>query len=564
MIGLNCIFAGILFVAYVIKHNSLHGKVFVSLVFTVDTIFELIYCVFPLLYLASDNNNSILDLKSLGLLNEQNFFVLFQSLFAMFLLVKKCHNLMKDLNPSVIIKNYWKHQTKIDNTNNDNIPWIELSKVTQTSKRVSTRNRSATAIISGLQSIYNNQTDVLYRITINTQQYQTITNLKKQLASLYKQKMNLLTHAYDKPDNDKNDDVDNSDKASCVAKTSLASSDDIATNGHQTEMNRVASRSPTVAPKGDCGMNFNNLNDNVSEINTAVSDSVSGTNRNNNINHIRTQQRRRSVVLMFGIILISVGITLMAGCLSFINNDYYNKCVNIDSNSTWIIQHPELKHYKKYCNKKVVNLFNSDYPCNCRLFLVTRIYDHNSTNSIDITQSELEMSMIRYTNLEGIFIDGLVTINSNYNFTSDMFSNLNRLKVFGVINCEIHEFSDNVDKLSNLEVFVMRENISPFYMPFEQISKLSKLKILQIRTAVELLNTHLPTSICDLSEIRFFSLTSSYNLESIPLDCMAENWKKLSYFDVQGIYAMYVPLHCNLYIYIKLHTHMHINQHIAI
>ena len=67
----------------------MHGHFFVSILFTIDTIFEMLYSVFPLIYLTSNNGGKLsLNLRSLGILNEQNFFIFLQSLFALCMLFR--------------------------------------------------------------------------------------------------------------------------------------------------------------------------------------------------------------------------------------------------------------------------------------------------------------------------------------------------------------------------------------------------------------------------------------------------------------------------------------------
>ena len=95
-----------MFVSYVIWHGILHGKVFLALNFVIDTIFELLYCLFPLFSLTSNQN--IFDLTSLGSLNQQNGFIMIQSLVAMMMLVRKCIVSMNDLNPTTIATSHWR------------------------------------------------------------------------------------------------------------------------------------------------------------------------------------------------------------------------------------------------------------------------------------------------------------------------------------------------------------------------------------------------------------------------------------------------------------------------
>ena len=128
IVGCNCIFAGLLLIIYVLFHNVVYGIVFHSINALIDALFEILYTLFPLIYLTS--GNSIFDLRSLGLLKRQNWFILLQSLLAMIFLLNKCIQMTKYLNPSYIAKNYWNirlqsaiktKQTK--QTSSTKMPW---------------------------------------------------------------------------------------------------------------------------------------------------------------------------------------------------------------------------------------------------------------------------------------------------------------------------------------------------------------------------------------------------------------------------------------------------------
>ena len=105
IVGCNCIFAGLLLIIYAIFNNFIHGIVFHTINSLIDCVFEILYTLFPLIYLTS--GDSIFDLRSLGLLKRQNWFILLQSLVAMIFLLNKCIQMTKYLDPDYIAKNYW-------------------------------------------------------------------------------------------------------------------------------------------------------------------------------------------------------------------------------------------------------------------------------------------------------------------------------------------------------------------------------------------------------------------------------------------------------------------------
>ena len=124
------------------------------------------------------------------------------------------------------------------------------------------------------------------------------------------------------------------------------------------------------------------------------------------------------------------GVLILFFFLTFIENDYKNKCIDI-KDKTWLIKNPELRLYKDYCKRKVVNMF-SNYPCNCRQ-LYGRFAGADITSNISIPNEILELSLIKYNNLQGISIfkaDGYTyeyIENSSYYFTSEMFEDLVRI-----------------------------------------------------------------------------------------------------------------------------------------
>lgn len=121
IVGLNAIVAGILLIMYTLRHDTINGNVFIAIYFTVDAIFEFIYVLFPLLYLTSDDTNSIFSLKSLGLLKQQNSFFLVQSLFAIILLGRKCWRLLYSLDPNYIAKSFFQ---KLNSNTVVQRPWV--------------------------------------------------------------------------------------------------------------------------------------------------------------------------------------------------------------------------------------------------------------------------------------------------------------------------------------------------------------------------------------------------------------------------------------------------------
>ena len=125
IVGCNCICAGMMLIIYILFYNFVHGIVFYSLNSFVDSLVETMYTLFPLIYLTT--GSSIFDLRSLGLLKQQNWFILFQSVIAMILLLSKHVKLTRNLNPYHIAQEYWQIQLGYNHKNHSNIkfhsPW---------------------------------------------------------------------------------------------------------------------------------------------------------------------------------------------------------------------------------------------------------------------------------------------------------------------------------------------------------------------------------------------------------------------------------------------------------
>ena len=110
IIGLNCLLTGWLWILYIVWHDIIYGSLFVSLLFSIDALFEMLYTLFPLIYLTS--GNGIFDTKSLGLLKQQNFYIVVQSGWSMCLLARKCWKLLRDLDPIHLELQHLRHQIK--------------------------------------------------------------------------------------------------------------------------------------------------------------------------------------------------------------------------------------------------------------------------------------------------------------------------------------------------------------------------------------------------------------------------------------------------------------------
>ena len=313
--------------------------------------------MFPLLFLT--NNHNIFDITSLGLLRQQNGFIILQSLFAMIMLVRKCISLMKDLDPQYIAQSHWKHTKYVLNINKYKPmkPWIKYDIHRQRSRKNS--NTSSTS--SNSTHTLHFDTDEMYRLIVA--RFETNDTTISKLKSF-------------------------------------------------TNSNNVNS-------------SLNNHNINITKVTKANNIHMEEMSDEDNK---ESQCKRKSIVIACGLLFILDGLLILIFFLVFIHNDFYNKCINIDSynngtiKSEWLLKHPELQFYNKYCDEKVVNMFD-EYPCNCRLFRAEFF------NPKEFTPKIFETSVKMYDNLEGILLnsDGAtndLSSNFSYYFSSTMFDNL--------------------------------------------------------------------------------------------------------------------------------------------
>ena len=102
----------------------MHGVVFHTINSSIDSVFETLYTLFPLIYLTS--GDSIFDLRSLGLLKRQNWFILLQSLVAMILLLNKCIKMTIRLNPVRIAQKYQYLKQHYNGRGRTKMPWYAM------------------------------------------------------------------------------------------------------------------------------------------------------------------------------------------------------------------------------------------------------------------------------------------------------------------------------------------------------------------------------------------------------------------------------------------------------
>ena len=273
------------------------------------------------------------------------------------------------------------------------------------------------------------------------------------------------------------------------------------------------------------------------------SDKMSESQRNKLYKKYKKRQKcRKLVVLLFGITLIAIGIFALALFLRFILIHFDNKCINKSHgyDTTWIKENPELRYYDKYCSKKVVNLLNYDYPCNCRSFAM--LLPKNKSTTMHFGQPELELIFTKFTNLQGISFEKLSNFNVHFKITDIMVENLVHLKILSMQYLNLDFVTSNINKLIELEIFQFGSIDNRLTIPFDKLSENRNLKVVSIGDVPLLLNKKIGEEVCNLKLMRYWYVTASIELKSFEfLDCIADSWQDLYFFEMQALPIEYIP-----------------------
>ena len=274
--------------------------------------------------------------------------------------------------------------------------------------------------------------------------------------------------------------------------------------------------------------------------------SSGSTLRSISIESIFTKQgKRKCLVGGCGCAFIVTGILILIFFIGFIENDYKNKCfydINFNNNNSnfdsryeneWFELHPELKYFNMNCRYQVVNLFN-DYPCNCRYYIR---HPNNEIDGVQFSPSLRELTFVKFDDLQNIYINGY--LDTEYFFTKEMLSGMKYLQIWTMTLTGIGNIwsQEGTSKLQNLEIFQWygTQNEMGFNttIPFKAFAKLDKMKAISILNSPYIANTEIPDDICNLKEMRYFSMGFAPYVESIPCDCIAENWKQLRFLQFE-------------------------------
>ena len=112
------------------------------------------------------------------------------------------------------------------------------------------------------------------------------------------------------------------------------------------------------------------------------------------------------------------------------------------------------------------------------------------------------------------------------------------MRVLGSIYVNIGYLDESISDVSKLEILILRHSYVEMEMPFESISKLTKLKAVVLNSISRMTNPTVPDSICDLKYIKHLALSFTEHLEYFPFDCIVESWTELTFFQFEALPAI--------------------------
>ena len=250
-----------------------------------------------------------------------------------------------------------------------------------------------------------------------------------------------------------------------------------------------------------------------------------------------------------GIIFIIFGISILASFISFIHNEYNNKCLNLnvdlmqlkESRANYsstldprLINNPEMIFYDSFCKHKVVNIFNK-YPCNCRILAL----ESSTKSAFWFNQHDLESILLRFDNLEGLAIvfdrssnDFSSRLNGTFHLTNEMLMNHKHLTTLTFSDLSF-EYINGLEQLEKLEMLSLKNSFAKnVYFPFEAIGTLENLKVLELNQVPYANNTYIDNSICNLKHLMYFEMDFMQHVSQIPFDCIAKEFDNLFYFSM--------------------------------
>ena len=348
----------------------------------VDSVFEIIYTLFPLIYLT--NNKGIFALKSLGLLRQTNPFFAIQAFMAIYFLSLKCWYLMSELDPAYIEYKYLKDAKKIKDGNYyDQTPWIITKQWVryQTQREKSNRRMpfgdKLKQLVKEMHSHENNTTS-----TANTANTTNTTNLP---STTIMDRVNTLSVQPSAIRTNSATPTALSRKLSlghgqALQPTDLDSNNDIVINDglgiDDSDKDNLDNRNM----KNGSGVGISDISDLRTQNSKQADDDFE-------------QKCRKCCVMSTGFLIFGIGWIILLSFIMTIEFNFKRKCLfenvwsddfmeytlfengNYESNTKWVLENKEILFYYQSntnytdvysrCLRRVPRVF-SEYPCNCR------------------------------------------------------------------------------------------------------------------------------------------------------------------------------------------------------
>ena len=180
----------------------------------------------------------------------------------------------------------------------------------------------------------------------------------------------------------------------------------------------------------------------------------------------------------------------------------------------------------------------------CRLAGRTNFY------STQFNRNIFERLVSKFTNLEGLNVEGRENDHGNYNLTKLMLKSLIHLNMIRFAGVDVYYIDEIISNVKNLEIFIIDSHEAEFYIPFRNISQISNSKAIHLEnnklfnsmnhiwtihedSSTILIQLFSKSNIRDLIKIRYFRF-----IYSIPFDCISQKCIQTTYFEMIGNLAL--------------------------